>query len=140
MPGTAIREIMTPNPVILMADTPIQEAARTMREQDIGDVIVQRDGKICGIVTDRDIVVRAIAERKDPAKTPLESICSKEINTLSPDDNTDKAVQLMREKSIRRIPVVEGKKVVGIVSLGDLAIDKDPTSVLGRVSAAHPNR
>jgi CBS domain-containing protein len=111
-----------------------------MREKDIGDVIVQRDGKICGIVTDRDIVVRAIAERKDPAKTPLESICSKEINTLSPDDNTDKAVQLMREKSIRRIPVVEGKKVVGIVSLGDLAIDKDPQSVLGRVSAAHPNR
>jgi CBS domain-containing protein len=140
MAGTAIREIMTANPVVLMADTPIQEAARAMRERDIGDVIVQKDGKVCGIVTDRDIVVRAIAENKDPARTPLESICSKDVSCLSPDDTDDKAIRLMREKSIRRIPVMDGQRAVGIVSLGDLAVDKDPRSVLGHVSAARPNK
>jgi CBS domain-containing protein len=139
MPGRAIREIMTANPVVLMADMPVREAARKMRERDIGDVIVQKDGRLLGIVTDRDIVVRAIAENKDPSKTPLESICSKEVAAVSPEDSDDKAVRLMREKAIRRVPVVEGQRVVGIVSLGDLAVEKDPNSALGEISAAEPN-
>jgi CBS domain-containing protein len=139
MPAKAVREIMTKNPLVLMADTPIREAARAMREKDIGDIILQKDGRLCGIVTDRDIVVRAIAEDKNPSTTPLETICSSQFTTVSPDDSDEKAVRLMREKSIRRIPVLEGQKVVGIVSLGDLAVEKDHNSVLGNISAAEPN-
>lgn len=135
----SVRDIMTSNPVCLPASTPIREAARQMRENDIGDVVVQKDGKLCGIVTDRDIVVRAVAQAKNPETTNLEEICSKEITSLSPNQSDEDAVRLMRQKSIRRLPVLENGKVVGIVSLGDLAVDKDPGSVLGQVSAAAGN-
>jgi CBS domain-containing protein len=110
-----------------------------MRENDIGDVVVEKDGKLCGIVTDRDIVVRAIAEGKNVETTDLESICSRDVTSISPDESDDVAVRLMREKSIRRLPVVENRRVIGIVSLGDLAVEKDPRSVLGQVSAAKGN-
>lgn len=134
-----VREFMTSNPAVLGASTSVREAAKLMREKDIGDVIVQKDGRLCGIVTDRDIVVRAIAQGKDPASTNLESICSKDITSLAPDDSDVQAVRLMREKSVRRLPVLENDRVIGIVSLGDLAVDKDPKSVLGQISAAPPN-
>lgn len=136
----AVREIMTSNPAILMANATIREAAQTMRDRGIGDVIVQKDGAFCGIVTDRDIVVRALAQGKDPATTKLESICSKELTSVSPDSSDEDAVRLMREKAIRRLPVTDGRKVIGIVSLGDLAVEKDPRSVLGQISAAPANR
>jgi CBS domain-containing protein len=135
----SVRDIMTPNPICLPASTSIRDAARQMRENDIGDVIVEKAGKLCGIVTDRDIVVRAIAEGKNVETTDLESICSKDVTSLSPDQSDEDAVRLMREKSIRRLPVIEKGKVVGILSLGDLAVDKDPRSVLGQVSAATAN-
>jgi CBS domain-containing protein len=136
----SVRDIMTSNPVCLPASTPIREAARRMRENNIGDIVVEKDGKLCGIVTDRDIVVRAIADGKNVETAALESICSKEVTSLSPDQNDEDALRLMRQKSIRRLPVLEKNgKVVGIVSLGDLAVDKDPRSVLGQVSAAAAN-
>ena len=135
-----IRDVMTANPVCLPASTPILDAARQMRDNDIGDVVVEKSGKICGIVTDRDIVVRAIAEGKNVQTTDLESICSKEITSLRPDQTEEDAVRLMRQKAIRRLPVVENGKIVGIVSLGDLAVDKDPGSVLGQISAAAGNQ
>jgi len=136
----SIRDVMTANPVCLPASTPILEAARHMRDNDIGDVVVEKSGKVCGIVTDRDIVVRAIAEGKNVQTTDLESICSKEIISLRPDQTEEDAVRLMRQKAIRRLPVVENGKIVGIVSLGDLAVDKDPGSVLGQISAAAGNQ
>src|SRR5205814_2146932 len=89
----------------------------------------------CGIVTDRDIVVRALAEGKD-GDASLESVCSKDITALRTDSTDEDAIRLMREKSIRRLPVLENGKIVGIVSLGDLAIAKDPHSV--RCQAAKP--
>lgn len=135
----SIREIMTADPICLPASTPILEAARQMRDNDIGDVVVEKGGKVCDIVTDRDIVVRAIAEGKNVEATDLESICSKDLTSLTPAQTDEDAVQLMRETSIRRLPVVDNGKVVGIVSLGDLAVDKDPRSVLGQVSAAAGN-
>jgi CBS domain-containing protein len=134
-----VRKIMSSNPVMLPASTSVLEAARLMRDNDIGDVIVQKDGKICGIVTDRDIVIRAIADRKDLDKTDLESICSKQMTTLTPDQTDQDAIRLMREKAIRRLPVLEGERIVGVVSLGDLAVERDPKSLLGRISAAQPN-
>src|SRR5947209_8894413 len=97
----SVRDIMTPNTVSLPANTPIREAARIMREKDIGDVVVEKGGKLCGIVTDRDIVVRAIAESKNVETTDLESICSRDVTSISPNQSDDDAVRLMREKSIR---------------------------------------
>lgn len=111
-----------------------------MRDNDIGDVVVEKSGKVCGIVTDRDIVIRAVAESKNVETTDLDSICSKNLISLSPEQTDEDAVRLMREKRVRRLPVIENDKVVGVVSLGDLAVDKDPRSVLGQISAAAGNR
>jgi CBS domain-containing protein len=130
---------MTANPIRLAANTPIRAAARAMRDNDIGDIVVEKDEKLCGIVTDRDIVVRALAEDKDARNTTLESICSKDVTSLTPDQTDEDAVRLMKEKALRRLPVVENGKVIGIVSLGDLAIQKDRRSALGHISAAAAN-
>jgi CBS domain-containing protein len=134
-----VRDVMTQNVVTLPRTAPLRDAARRMKEADIGDVIVMNDGGMCGVVTDRDIVVRAIAEGKDPDSAKLEEICSHEIVTVGPDDPVDRAVQLMRQRAIRRLPVVEGEKPIGIVSLGDLAIELDETSGLADISAADSN-
>jgi CBS domain-containing protein len=135
-----IRDVMTVNPISMQAASSVAEAARIMRDSNIGDVIVLDNGRICGIVTDRDIVVRSVAEGRDPVTTKLADICSQELTTLSPTENVEDAVLLMREKAIRRLPVVEGGKPVGIVSIGDLATSLDPHSALGHISAAPPNR
>jgi CBS domain-containing protein len=138
--ATVIREIMTPNPHTLDANTTVEDAARAMRDEDIGDVIVVDSDRMCGIVTDRDIVVRAIAEGKQPSTVKLADICSADVTSVSPDDPIDKAVSSMRERALRRLPVVENGRPVGIVSMGDLAQDRDPESALADVSAAPPNQ
>jgi CBS domain-containing protein len=116
------------------------DAARKMDEYDIGDVLViAGDGKLCGIVTDRDIVVRAIALGKDPARTKVGEICTASVATLSPDADLDEAVRLMEQKAVRRIPIVQGDKPLGIISIGDLARERDRQSALGQISAAPPN-
>lgn len=138
MPPT-VRDVMTANPVTLQASTSITEAARTMKERDIGAVVVVEDDRLCGVVTDRDMVVRALAEDREPGATNLADICSREVNTVGPDDDLTTAGDLMREKAVRRVPVVEGGEPVGIVSMGDLAVERDPSSALGQVSAASPN-
>jgi CBS domain-containing protein len=115
------------------------DAARVMRDSDIGDVIVIEGGSVCGIVTDRDIVVRGIASGKDPATTRLGEICSKDVTTMSSDTPVEEAVRLMRDRAIRRLPVVDGDRPVGVVSLGDLAVERDPSSALADISEAPPN-
>src|ERR671932_676656 len=134
-----IRELMTPNPVALPGTASVHEAACAMRDADIGDVIVIENNQVCGIVTDRDIVVRTVAEARDPAATTLADLCSHPLVTVTPTDSVEQAVQLMRSKAIRRLPVVEGGQPVGIVSLGDLAMERDPGSALGDISSAPPN-
>jgi CBS domain-containing protein len=130
---------MNGNLISMPMTSTVAEAARKMRDADIGDVIVLDDGQLRGIVTDRDIVIRAIADGRDPATVKLGDICSRDLTTLSPTDTVDDAVRLMRDKAIRRLPVVEQGKPVGIVSLGDLAVSQDPHSALGNISAAAPN-
>jgi CBS domain-containing protein len=139
MPMT-IDELMTPNPVTLSADKTVAAAAKMMKEHDIGDVVVLDDDKVCGIVTDRDIVVRAIADNKNPTKVKLGDICSQELATLSPRDTVDAAVEKMRQHAVRRLPVVEGGRPVGIVTMGDLAVERDPNSALADLTASPPNR
>ena len=134
-----IRELMIQNPVSLPGTASVHEAARAMRDADIGDVIVIENNEVCSIVTDRDIVVRTVAEARDPATTTLADICSHSLLTVSPTDSVEEAVRLMRTHAIRRLPVVEGGQAVGIVSLGDLARERDPGSALGEISSAPPN-
>jgi CBS domain-containing protein len=135
-----IRDVMTSNPVMMPESASALDAAKKMRDANIGDVIVMKEGdKMCGIVTDRDIVVRALAEGKDVKSVKLGDICTQNMATLSANDDIETAVKLMRKKAIRRIPVVENGKVIGIVSIGDLAMDRDPQSALGEISAQPPN-
>ncbi|HEV2069025.1 MAG TPA: CBS domain-containing protein [Acidimicrobiales bacterium] len=138
MPPT-VRDVMTADPVALEAKTSVTEAARKMKERDIGDVIVLEGDRLCGVVTDRDIVVRALAEERDPGATKLGDICSREVVTVAPGDDLTTAGDVMRQKAIRRVPVVEGGRPVGILSMGDLVVERDPNSALGQVSAASPN-
>jgi CBS domain-containing protein len=135
-----VRDLMTPNPVTLPATSSLVDAALAMRDFDVGAVLVLDNGHVGGILTDRDIVVRGIASGNYPATVKVGEICSRDLTLLSPTDSVEEAVSLMREKAIRRLPVVEQGKPVGILSLGDLALEKDPHSTLGDISAAPPNR
>jgi CBS domain-containing protein len=135
-----LREIMTQNPVTLQTSDTVIAAARSMRDANIGDVVVLENGQVRGILTDRDIVVRALAEGRDPARTIVGDLCSRELTTLSPQDTIGDAVAVMRDKAIRRLPIVADGRPIGIVSLGDLALERDPQSALGAITAAPPNR
>jgi CBS domain-containing protein len=135
-----LQTVMHGDPVTVQADTRVADASRLMRQYDIGDVIVvDVSGAVCGIVTDRDVVVRVVAEGLDPASTVVGDISSPDPVTLVPDDDIDRAIRVMRERALRRLPVTRGGYPVGVVSLGDLALDRDPTSVLADICAAPPN-
>jgi CBS domain-containing protein len=134
-----VRDVMTTNVVYLPSETTLAEAAQTMREQDIGDVVVADGDNLTGLVTDRDIVVRAVAERCDPSSTTIGEIVSRDLITVRPDDSIHSAALLMRDHAVRRVLVCDDKGLVGIVSIGDLAEDMDPDSVLGGISRAEPN-
>ncbi len=135
----SIKDAMTAKPASLPASATVADAAQQMRELDIGDVLVEQEGRLAGIVTDRDIVVRAIAEGRD-VTSKLGDIVSSEVVCITPAESADDAIRLMRERALRRVPVVENGRPVGIVSLGDLAGERDPRSVLGEISSAPPNR
>lgn len=134
-----LKDLMTSNVVSMPAGSSVTDAARAMRDSGIGDVIVTQNNKIAGIVTDRDITVRAVAEGKNPDQVSLSDICSGNVTSLSSSDDVSKAVQLMRQKALRRLPVVDNGKAVGIVSIGDLAMQQDSGSALADISAAKPN-
>jgi len=136
----AIKDVMTPDPVCVDPHDSAADAARRMREVDSGAILVAEEGHLKGLLTDRDIVVRAIAEGRDPSKVEVQEICSADIQALAPDDDVDRAVQLMRDRHVRRIPVVEGDRPVGIVSIGDLALARDETSALADISGAPANQ
>lgn len=138
--ATSVSQLMHTNLVKLEASASVLDAARRMRDSSIGDVLVTDNGKLCGIVTDRDLVVRCLAKAADPAATRLKEVCSAELVTLAPDDDFQDAVQLMNDHAVRRLPVVDGDNVVGIISLGDLSVAQDRESALGGISAAPPNQ
>ncbi|WP_078628354.1 CBS domain-containing protein [Streptomyces sp. NRRL F-2664] len=132
-----VHEVMTRNPVTVERLTSLAEAARVMRDAGIGDVLVVEEGRLCGILTDRDLVVRALAEGRDPAETTVQAICSTEPLTVGPDHHVEEAVDLMRRHALRRLPVQTGSgELVGIVTLGDLEVERDPGSPLASIAAA----
>jgi len=134
-----VEEIMTQNPRTVNADDTVVDAARVMRDNDIGDVVVMEDGQVGGIVTDRDIVVRGIAEGVEPESTAVSQVCSTGVQTVEPSASVDDALRMMREHDIRRLPVVTNGRPVGILSLGNLAVERDPDSTLADISAASPD-
>ncbi|WP_405865876.1 CBS domain-containing protein [Streptomyces sp. NBC_00005] len=137
-----VRDVMSSGVAAVEPMTTVARAARMMREQDVGDVLVAYDCDLFGVLTDRDIVVRALAEGRDPAGTTVGSVCTPPpVATLTPDDTTDRAIELMRRHAVRRLPVVErGGCPVGVISLGDLATTEDTHSALTDIGKAAPNR
>lgn len=138
--ANVISEVMTPDPVSISEDATLTDAARQMRDYDIGDVLVTDPSGLRGVLTDRDIVVRAIAMQRDPDDCTVGEILSANPVCLSPDDPVQKGVDLMRRHALRRLPVCENDQLVGIVSIGDLAIEQDSSSALADISAAPANR
>jgi CBS domain-containing protein len=137
--GSSIREVMTRNPTTCTPDSTITDAARAMRDDDIGDVLIVEGDELRGLVTDRDIAVRAVAEGMDTTSTPAIQIATTDLVTLEADATIEDAIRLMKEKDIRRLPVTDGGRPVGVVSLGDLAVARDEDSALADISAASPN-
>lgn len=134
-----IREVMTENPSTVEASATLTEAAQLMANEDIGDVLVVENGELQGILTDRDIVVKGIAQGNSVDDTSVRECCSTDVATVAPDASLEDAIQLVKDKDIRRVPVVEDNKPVGIVSLGDLAVQADGESALADISQASPN-
>jgi CBS domain-containing protein len=135
-----VHEVMTPEPASLPLDAPLTEAARLMRDEEISGVLVTQDGRLCGLLTDHDIVVRAVAEGRDLAGTRLSDVCSAGLVTVGPYDGADTALRLMLDSAVRRLPVVEDGRPVGIVSIGDLTSDRDEPSALAAGSRGLPTR
>ena len=135
-----VRELMTPQPVALPGDTPVRDAARRMRDDDIGNVLVSDGENVRGIVTDRDLVVRGLADHDDAVTMRLRELCSEQLITARPDDDASDVVARMREHAVRRVPVVDRGTPVGMFSIGDAAMERDPDSALGEISSARGNR
>ncbi|MFV2121128.1 CBS domain-containing protein [Streptomyces sp. Act-28] len=134
-----VREVMTAGVAAVRPDASLVEAAQLMRAQDIGDVLVADGDLLVGVVTDRDITVRAVAEGADPLTVNAETVCTPDPVCVGPEDEVATAVRLMRRHAVRRLPVVEDGRPLGVVSLGDLAISEDPESALADISRAEPN-
>jgi CBS domain-containing protein len=130
--GKRVDQAMTRDPRSIAPLTPVSEAARVMRSQDVGSVPVVDDGRLVGMVTDRDIALRLVAEGKDPQATPVAEVASAEIVTVRPEQELDSALQLMAQHQVRRLPVVENDRLVGIVAQADVAVEAPgpPTALL----------
>jgi CBS domain-containing protein len=135
----SIREVMTADPRTVEAGATCVDAAREMREGDVGSVVVVENGAVAGIVTDRDIVVRVVAGGTDPSSAKVRDAATMNPVTLTVDQSVDDAIRVMREQDIRRIPVVQDNRPAGIVSLGDLAIERDTDSALADIASEPPN-
>ena len=136
--GAKVRDVMTPGPIGVDYYQSIGEAARTMRDWGVGAVLVIRDRSLYGLVTDRDLVIRAVAGAR-LADEPVGPLSSGNLIGVNADADADEAARLMREHAVRRLPVIEDVQVAGIVSLCDLALRDDPASVLTDLSRATVN-
>lgn len=124
---TKLSDIMSTNLVTVTPDASVEEVARLMKQHDIGNVLVMEDGRLAGIVTDRDLVVRGLAENAD-IKGNIRNLMSGDVVTLEADTKVKDAAKLMADKQIRRLPVVQNGQPVGIVSLGDIAVETSGNS------------
>ena len=132
-----IREIMTRDPVVTPPDTTLQEAAKVMRDLDSGVLPIGEDDRLLGILTDRDITIRATAEGKDPNSTPVREVMSSEVVACFEDEDEQEAAAKMQEHQLRRLVVLDrNERLVGIVSMGDLALYTTDDRLAGEVTEA----
>ena len=129
-----VRDVMTPGPIGVDYDQSIGEAARTMRDWGVGAVLVVRNESLYGLVTDRDLVVRAVVEARG-ADEPVGPLSSTNLIGVDADADVREAMRLMRQHAVRRLPVLEDGRVTGIVSLGDLAIADESALAFAQLSA-----
>jgi len=126
--GQSIREIMTSNPSTVEPNKTVVEAARIMKQEDAGVVPVTENGRLTGMVTDRDIAIRVVAEGKDPQSTTVREVASTDLVTIDPQQDLDEALRLMAKHQVRRLPVVEEDgRLVGVVAQADVARKGDDT-------------
>ena len=129
-----VRDVMTPGPIGVDYDQSVGEAARAMRDWGVGAILVVSNGSLYGLVTDRDLVVRAVAEERG-ADEPVGPLSSANLIGVDADADVHEAMRLMRQHGVRRLPVLEDGQVAGIVSLGDLAIQDEPDLAFAQLSA-----
>ncbi len=135
-----VGDIMTKGVITIAPEETAQVAARTMTQYDIGVLpVCRRDGKLCGMVTDRDLVIRCMAAGKLAGDTPVSEIMTRQVTTAKPDMETGVAAHLMGRQQVRRLPVTENGRLCGMVSLGDLALQEqsvmDAADALGDIAA-----
>jgi CBS domain-containing protein len=135
----AVRDVMMPNPLTVRASASVVEVAAVMRDNDVGDVLVADGTELRGILTDRDIVVRSVALGVNPAASYAGDCCSPELHTVDANDPVGRATEIMSRHALRRVPVLEEGQLVGIVTLGDVAVAEQPGSLLADIAAAPPN-
>lgn len=134
-----VSDVMTKDPVAMRADETVADAAKAMSDMRIGTVVVMDMDRPVGIVTDRDITVRAVASGKDPSTTRLADIASRDLAAVRPDQSVDDAVQMMKSHDIKRLVVMSDSKLEGILSLGDLTMRGEGEDVQKDISRAEPN-
>lgn len=117
----SIKDLMTTNPTTCPTSATVVEVARVMKQEDVGSVPVVEGDQLVGMVTDRDIVIRVIADGRDVESTSVSDVVSSDVVTVDPDTSIDQALDLMSENQVRRLPVVEGGQLVGIVAVADVA-------------------
>ena len=125
-----VRDLMTSDPRTVEPSTTIVDAARAMRDEDVGPIPIVEGGKLAGILTDRDIAIRIVAEGKDPESTTVQEIASRNLVTVDPEQGLDEAMRLMAEHQVRRLPVCEEDgRLVGIIAQADIArnVGDEPT-------------
>lgn len=135
-----VSDVMHKGARFVASDTRLGAISRQMRDADVGALPVKADGRVVGIVTDRDIICRALADGKDPAQMTAMDVMTAEVACCSPDDDIDRAIRIMETKRIRRLPVTDGAyNLVGMVSLGDIAhkVGKDLSGAVLRAVSAH---
>ncbi|WP_196279369.1 CBS domain-containing protein [Catellatospora vulcania] len=123
--GRTIRDVMTGRPVCVEAGTTLTEAARLMRDHGIGDVLITEGERLIGIVTSGD-VVRVIAAERDPRTVLAEELTHRELVTVHADDDTGEAARIMKQRSLRRLPVCESDRVIGVITWNDLTRGQRP--------------
>jgi CBS domain-containing protein len=129
MAGKTVKDVMTSSLATIDPNTTVAEAARRMAKEDVGPLPVVEGDRLVGLVTDRDLVVRVLAEGRNPQTTTVRDACSEDIVTVAPEDELDKALAVLAGRQVRRIPVVDGNRLVGIVAQADVAREVESSTV-----------
>jgi CBS domain-containing protein len=119
--GKSIRDVMSSNPCAIDADKPVAYAAKMMKEEDVGLAPIVEGDRLLGTLTDRDIVLRVVAEGKDPQTVTAREVASTDLITIDPQQDLDEALRLMASNQVRRLPVVEEGRLVGVLAQADVA-------------------